>query len=95
LQKGVELVRGYPFQLDVVIKGQNHELLGKFIFQYGLGEGKIGCINGNGLESVMMRHTHFFNLLLYKLVEILGTDECLSSPLRLIRSILCAGMRRT
>jgi len=31
----------------VAIKGWNHEFFGKFVFQYGLGEGRIGCINGD------------------------------------------------
>jgi len=38
----------------VVIKSQNHEILGKFIFQYAFREGRIGCISGNGPESAVM-----------------------------------------
>jgi len=78
----------------VAIKGQNHELLGQFIFQYVLREGRIGYISGDGPESAMMWHTYFFNSLLYELVEILDTDELLNFPSRMIRSILRAGMRR-
>ena len=77
----------------VATKGQNHELLGKFILQYGLREGRIGCINGDGPEFAVVRHTRFFDLLLYELVEILDTDECLNSSSRLIRLILRVGMR--
>ena len=78
----------------VVIKDQNHELLRKFIFQYVLEEGRIGCNSGDGPETSMMWHTHFFDSLLYELVEILDTNE-LDFPLRLIRSIPRAGMSRT
>ena len=38
----------------VAIKGWNRELLGKFIFQYDPREGRIECINGNGLDSAVM-----------------------------------------
>ena len=44
-------------------------------------------------ESAVMRHTRFFDKLLYELVKILDTDEFLSSPSRLIRSIFRAGMK--
>ena len=30
--------------IGVAIKGRNHELHGKFIFQYAIGEGGVGCI---------------------------------------------------
>ena len=38
----------------VAIKCQNYELLGKLIFQYVLGEGRIGCISDDGPESIVM-----------------------------------------
>jgi len=76
-------------------KGQNHELLGKFMFEYDLGERRIGCINGDGPKSAVIRHTHFFDSYLYGLIEILDMDEYLSSSSKLIRSILRVGMRRT
>ena len=41
----------------VAIKGRDHELLGKFIFQYILGEGRIGCNSGDCPESAVMWHT--------------------------------------
>ena len=69
----------------VVIKGQYHELLGKFIFEYVLGEGRIGCISRDSLESTMMWHVCFFNLLLYEVVEILEKNELLDLSLRIIR----------
>ena len=40
----------------VAFEGWNRELLGKFIFQYDLREGGVGCIGGDGSESVVMRH---------------------------------------
>ena len=61
----------------VAIKGQNRELLEKFIFQCVLGEEGVGCIDGDGSVSAVMRHSCFFNSLLYNLVEILDTDEVL------------------
>ena len=76
-------------------KSQNHELLRKFIFQYALGERGIGCIGGDGSESIVMWHPRLFDLLLYKLVEILDTDELIGLPPRMIMSILRAGIRRT
>ena len=36
--------------IRVAIKGQNHKLLKKFIFQYVPGEGRIGCIVGDDPE---------------------------------------------
>ena len=59
----------------VVIKGQNYELLEKFIFKYVPGEERIGCISSDDPESVKMWHTCSFYLLLYKLVEILNANE--------------------
>jgi len=79
----------------VAIKGWNHELLRKFIFQCGHGEGRIGSINGGSIESVVMWHTRFFDSLLYELVEVLNTNECVGSPPRLICSILHDGMSKT
>jgi len=35
--------------IGVIIKDQNRELLGKFIFQYALGEGRVGCCWPRGL----------------------------------------------
>ena len=55
-----------------------------FVFLYGLKEERIGCINSDGPEFTIVRHTRFFNSLLCELVEILDTDECLSSPSSLI-----------
>ena len=55
--------------IRIAIKGWNHKLLEKFIFQYGIGEGRIGCINGDSLAFTVVRHTHFLNLFLYKLVD--------------------------
>ena len=49
----------------VAIKGRVHELLRKFIFQCILGEGRIGCISGDGPESAVMWHTCFFDSLSY------------------------------
>jgi len=80
---------------EEAIKGRNHKLLREFVFQHGLGEGRIGCINSDILEFAVVRHTRFFNSLLYELVEILDTDECPSSPSRLIKLILRVGMGRT
>jgi len=40
----------------VAIKGQNHELLEKFILQYALRERRVGCIGGDGSESAMIWH---------------------------------------
>ena len=37
-----------------IIKGWNHELFWKFIFQYALGEGRVGCIEDDGFESAVM-----------------------------------------
>jgi len=34
----------------IAIKGWNHEPLGKLVFQYGLGEGRIECINGDDTD---------------------------------------------
>ena len=39
---------------EVAIKGQNHELLRKFIFQYVLRERGVRCIVGDGSEPAMM-----------------------------------------
>jgi len=62
---------------EVAIKGRNYELLGKFIFQYDLGEGRVGCIGGDSSESAMMRHSCLFNSFLHKLVKMLDIDELL------------------
>jgi len=74
----------------VAIKGRNHELLEKFIFQYVLREGRIGCISVDGPESAVMGHTRFYSLF-YKLVEILDANELFSFLLRMNRSILRTG----
>ena len=79
----------------VAIKGWNHELLEKFIFQYALGERRVRCIKGDGSESIVMWHPRIFDSLLYKLTEILDTDELLGLLSRMIMSILHAGMRQT
>jgi len=76
----------------VAIKSWNRELIEKFMFQYALRERKVGCIDGAGFESVVMRHCCFFDSLLYKLVEILDTDELLSVPPSIIVLIPRAGM---
>ena len=76
----------------VAIKGQNHELLRKFIFQYAPGEGRVRYISGDGSESAVMLHSCFFGSLLYKLVEILDIDELLGLPSSMIVLILRAGM---
>ena len=47
----------------VIVEGQSRELLKKFIFQYVFGEGRIGCICGDGSESVVTRHSCFFDSL--------------------------------
>ena len=74
----------------VAINNQNHELLEKFIFQYALGERGVGCIGGDGSEFVVMRHYHFFDSLLHKLIKILDMDEGLSP--RVVVLIPRAGM---
>ena len=79
----------------VAIKGQNHELLGKFIFHYVLREGRVGCIGGDGFESAVMWHPHLFESLLYKLIEIMDIDKLHSFPSRMIMSILHIGKRQT
>jgi len=40
-----------------------------------------------------MRHIRSFYLLLYELIEILDADELLDFLSRMIKSILCVGMR--
>ena len=40
--------------IGVAIKGQNHESFRKFVFQYDLEEGGVGCISGDGSESAVM-----------------------------------------
>jgi len=52
-------------------------------------------IIGDGPEFVVMWHTRFFYSLLYELVEILNADELFSFSLRMIMSILHAGIKRT
>ena len=63
------------------------------MFQYAVGERRVGCISSDGSELVMMWNPRFFDLLLYKLVEILDTDELLGLPLRMIMLILWSGTR--
>jgi len=75
----------------VAIKSWNHELLEKFIFQYVLRKVGIGCISDDGSESVVVRHSYFFDSLLYKLVEILDTDELLYPSPRVIMLSLVRG----
>ena len=77
----------------VAIKGQNGELLGKFIFKYVLREGGVGCIGGDGSKSAMIWHSCFFDSLLYNLVEILDTNELLYPSPRVIMMISRMGMR--
>ena len=81
--------------IGVAIKGQNHELLGKFIFQYALRERGVGCIEGDDSESAVMWYARLLDSLWYKLIEILDTDELLSCPPRMIMSIFSTGMRQT
>ena len=38
----------------VAVKGWNRELLEKFTFQYALGEGRVGCIDGDDSESAVV-----------------------------------------
>ena len=77
------------------IKGWNRKLLVQFIFQYALREKGVGCFRGDGSVSAVIWHPCFFNSVLYKLFEILDTDELLGLPPRMIMSILRAGMGRT
>jgi len=77
----------------VAVKGRNREILEKFTFQYVLEEGGIGCISEDGSESAMMWHSRFFDSLLYKLVEILDTDELFSISPNMIMLIFRTGMR--
>ena len=48
---------------------------------------------GDDSESAVMWHPRLFDLLLYKLVEILDTDELLGLPSRMIMSTLCPRTR--
>ena len=73
-------------------KGRDYELLEKFIFQYALGERGVGCIGGDGSESIVMRHPHFFGSLLHKIVEILETDELFGLSPRVVMLIPRVGM---
>jgi len=68
-------------------------LLEKFIFQYDLWEGGVGCIGGDCSESAVMRHSYFFDSLLYKLVGILDTDELVHPSLKVIVLIIRTGTR--
>ena len=77
----------------IAVKGRNRELLGKFIFQYDLGEVGVGCIGGDGSKSVVMWHSCLFDSFLYKVVEILDTDELLYLFSRVIMLISRAGTR--
>ena len=76
----------------VAVEGQNRGLLGKFIFQYAIGEG-VGCVGGDGSEFVVMRHSYFLDSLLHKLVEIWDTDELLYLSPRVIVLVSLAGTR--
>jgi len=58
----------------IVVAVENRELLRKFTFEYALGEERVGCMGGDGSESVMVWHSCLLDSLLYKLVEILDTD---------------------
>ena len=58
---------------------KSRELLVKFTFQYILEEG-VGYIGGDGSVSTVMRHFCFSDSLLYKLIEILDTDELFGLP---------------
>ena len=49
--------------------------LGKFVLQYNLGEGGVGCIGDDGSESAVMQYSRFFDSLLHKLVEVLDMEE--------------------
>ena len=75
----------------VAIKGRDHELLEKFIFQYNLGEG-VGCIGSDSSESAVMRHHRFFDSLMHKLVKILDTDKLFGLSPRMVVLIHQAGM---
>jgi len=51
-------------QTAVEFKAKDHEFLQKFIFQYAFGERRVGCIEGDGSESVVIWHPHLFDSLL-------------------------------
>ena len=78
----------------VSVKGWNRELFGKFTLQYALEEGGVGCIGGNGSESVVVWDSCFLDSLLYKFVEIFDTDEFFNLPPRMIVMISYTEMRQ-
>jgi len=55
-------------------------------------KGELDASTAIGPESVVMWQTYFFDPLLCELIKILNMDECLSYPLKQIKSNLRAGM---